>query len=182
MSVSHNGSIQQSYHSQESQGWSSSSTLMLIFSQNKVSLKCRCCKMYRLPPPPCKGIRMFLSVEFGFRENLSCACRIPLMIGIQKASSTNKKDVQYMESGIQVVKFRIQQCLDSLRWGKGIVPVPHTKKQTLQRGNRRKKPTDLTNGSLNAQKFLQLNPFLIWIIIIISFWSAVYTVIFGELL
>ena len=49
------------------------------------------------------------------------------MIGIQKKSSTNKKDVQYMESGIQVVKFRIQQCLDSLTWGKGIVPVPHTK-------------------------------------------------------
>ena len=140
---------------------------MLICSQNKVFLKCCCWKMYRLPPPPPHPAHPhvkesgFLSVEFGIREDLSCACRIPLMIGIQKTSSTNKKDVQYMESGIQVVTFRIQQCLDSLRGGKGIVPVPHTKKQTLQRGNQRKKPTDLTNGSLNAQKFLQLNPFLI---------------------
>ena len=29
------------------------------------------------------------------------------------------------------------------------MPVPHTKKQSLQRGNRRKKTTYLTNGSLN---------------------------------
>ena len=151
------------------------------FVLNVVAVKC-IASPPPLPPHPHVKESGFLSVQFGIRENLSWACRIPLMIGIQKTSSTNKKDVQYMESGIQVVKFRIQQCLDSLRWGKGIVPVSHTKKQTLQRGNRRKKPTDLTNGPLNAQKFLQLNPFLIWILIIISCWSAVYTVIFGELL
>ena len=133
---------------------------MLICSQNKVSLKCCCCKMYRLPPPPCKGIRISV-----------CRIRIqgkPFLCLQNPTNDWNPENKFHRQkrctvhgSGIQVVKFRIQQCLDSLRWGKGIVPVPHTEKQTLQRGNRRKKPTDLTNGSLNAQKFLQLNPFLI---------------------
>ena len=30
-------------------------------------------------------------------------------------------------------------ALDSLTWGKGIVPVPHTEKKNLQKGNRRNK-------------------------------------------
>ena len=110
-----------------------------------------------------------LPVEFGIRENLSSACRI--QIGIQKTSSTNQKDVQN----------------PTVPWipsdGQGILPVPRTKKNKLCKEEiEKKKTTDLTNGSLNAQKFLLLNPLLIWILIIVSCWSAVYTVILGELL
>ena len=81
-------------------------------------------------PPPCKGIRIS-AVEFGIRENLSSACRIPLMTGIQKTGSTNKKDVQYMESGIQVVKSRIQQCLGFPQMGQRHRAGPPYKKNKL---------------------------------------------------
>ena len=167
-----------SYHSQGSQGSSLQSTLVLIISLREASLKRCCCKMYR---PPCKESG-FLPVEFGIRENLSSACRIPLMIEIQKTSSTNKKHVQYMESGFQVVKSRIQQCFGFPHMGQRHRTGSPYKKTNFATRKSKKKRTDLTNGSLNAQKFLHLNPFLIWIIIIISCWSAVYTVIFRELL
>ena len=103
----------------------------------------------------------FLPVEFGIRENLSSACRISLMIEIQKTSSTNKKHVQYMESGFQVVKSRIQQCFGFPHMGQRHRTGSPYKKTNFATRKSKKKRTDLTNGSLNTQKFLHLNPFLI---------------------
>ena len=52
------------YHSQGRQGSSLPSTLVLIISQNEVSLKSCYCKMYS---PPCKGIRISAFLIFSFR-------------------------------------------------------------------------------------------------------------------
>ena len=52
-------------------------------------------------------------------------------------------------------------ALDSLTWGKGIVPVPHTEKKIGKKVIEETKQTDLTNGSLKAQWFLNLHHFLI---------------------
>ena len=54
-------------------------------------------------------------------------------------------------------------ALDSLACGKGIVPVFRTekKRKLCKEEIEETKQTDLTNGSLNVQWFLNLNPFLI---------------------
>ena len=52
-------------------------------------------------------------------------------------------------------------ALDSLTWGKGVVPVPHTEKKNCKKEIEETKHTDMTNGSLKAQWFLNLNHFLI---------------------
>ena len=44
---------------------------------------------------------------------------------------------------------------------KGIVSVPRTEKKLCKKEIEELKQTDLTNGSLNAQWFLSLNPLLI---------------------
>ena len=78
--------------------------------------------------------------------------------GIKKTASTNKKHVQHMESGIQGVESRIQQCLGFLYMGRRHRTSPQTKKKICEEEIEEKKQTDLRNGSLNAQWFLNLNP------------------------
>ena len=53
-------------------------------------------------------------------------------------------------------------ALDSLTCGKGIVPVLRTEKTKFCKDEiEETRQTDLTNGSLNVQWFLNMNPFLI---------------------
>ena len=60
------------------------------------------------------GIQEFLFVEsgilgFGIRDTVQ-GDGIPITIGIRNSSSTNTR-IQYLESGIQRVESRIQDCL-----------------------------------------------------------------------
>ena len=130
---------------------------MLILSQNKVSLKCCCCKIS--PPPPCKGIRISVC-RIRNQENLSSACRIPLMIGIQKTSSTNKKDVQYMKSGILDVKSRIQQCLGFPQMGQRHRANPPYKKTNFAKRKSKKKNNWSDNRLTYCPKVPRIKPFL----------------------
>ena len=143
---------------------------MLIISQNKVSLKCCCCKIYRPPPPPspCKGIRISAS----------------LMTGIQKTSSTNKKDVQYMESGILDVKSRIQQCLGFPQMGQRHRADPPYKKTNFAKRKSKKKNNWSDNRLTYCPKvptiksFLELNTYYYKLLISCihrNFWGVIVT-------
>ena len=94
--------------------------------------------------PPCKGVRISSFLIFSFRNRnpgkiFLVESRIPLTIGIQKTSSTNKKNVQYVESGIKGVESRIQQYIGFPHMGQRHRAGPSYRKKNLQKGNRRNK-------------------------------------------
>ena len=142
-----------SYHNQGSQGSSLSSTLVLIISLREVSVKCCCCKMYR---PPCNGIRIPVFLIF--------VCRIrnqgkPFFCLQNPNNDWNPENKFYQQKtctvhGIRNPRRGIQNptvpCIPSHLGQRHRASLPY-KKKTLQRGNRRKKQTNPTNGSLNAQ-------------------------------
>ena len=109
---------------------------------NAVAVKC----IPSPPPPPsplCKGIRIpalpiFPCAIRNQGKRLTYAYRIPLTIEIQKTSSINKHMHSTWNPESKAWNPESNSTLDSLTWGKGIVPVPHTKKK-LQKRNRRKK-------------------------------------------
>ena len=105
-------------------------------------LKCCCCKMHRPTYVKESGFlpSWFLPVESKILLYIFLVeSRIPLTIGIQKTASTNKKHVQYMESGIQGVEFRIQQCLGFLYMGWKHRTSPQTKTKKFVKRKSKKK-------------------------------------------